>query len=195
MHRAFEEMHLLVLAIIDALEARPVTKRPIQRISMNAEHALKLVEQIKRRPRRAVELVHESENRYASAATNFKQFPRLALDALARIDHHHRRIHRSQHAISILREILVTRRVEDVDDTILVLKLENRRAHRNAALFFQLHPVGGRRTLVLARGHAAGELQGPTVEQEFFRERRLARVRVRNDRKRTTALHLALQRG
>ena len=39
MHCAFEEMHLLVLAIIYTLEARPVTERPIQRISMNAEHA------------------------------------------------------------------------------------------------------------------------------------------------------------
>ena len=195
MHRALEEVHLLVLAIIDALEARPVAERPIQRVRMNAEHAFKLVEQIERRSRRAVELVHESENRHTAAAANFEKFPRLALNALAGIDHHHRRIDRGQHTVSVFREILVTRRVEDVDDTILVLKLENGRAHRNPALFFQLHPVGGRRTLILARRDAAGELQSATVEQEFFRQRRFAGIRVRNDRKRTTTLHLALQRG
>src|SRR5690606_27157178 len=65
----------------------------------------------------------------------------------------------------------------------------------DAPLFFQLHPVGGGGALVFPRGDGAGQIEGTAVEEELFRERGLARVRVRDDRERTAAFNLPPQRG
>jgi len=62
-----------------------------------------------------VALVHEGEDRHAALSANFEQLPCLRLDAFARVDHHHHGIHRRQHAIRVLGEILVAGGVEQVD--------------------------------------------------------------------------------
>ena len=89
----------------------------------------------------------------------------------------------------------MARGVEDVDHAILVFKLQYGGAHRDAALFFQLHPVRGGGPLVFARGDAAGQVESAAIEQEFFGERGFAGIGVRDDRKRAAAEHLALQGG
>ena len=48
-------------------------------------------------------------------------------------------------------------------------------------LLLQFHPVGRGRALILARRDRAGELHRAAVQQELFRERRLAGVRMRDD--------------
>jgi hypothetical protein len=55
------------------------------------------------------------------------------------------------------------------------------RRDRDPALLLQLHPVGRRRAPVAARGHRAGEVDRPAVEQEFLGERRFAGIRVGDD--------------
>ena len=114
-----------------------------------------------------------------------------ALDALAGVDDHDGGIHGGEHAVGVLGEILVARRVEQVDDAAVVFELQHGGGDRDAALAFQFHPVGGRGALVFARGHAAGELHRAAVEQEFLRQRRLAGVRVGNDGERAAATDLA----
>jgi peptide subunit release factor RF-3 len=54
-------------------------------------------------------------------------------------------------------------------------------------LALELHPVRGGRPPAVARFHGAGLLDGPGVEQELLGERRLAGVRVRNNREGTAA--------
>ncbi len=54
----------------------------------------------------------------------------------------------------------------------------------NAALSLQIHPVARCCPLPLARRDGARRLDGAAVKQEFFRERRLTGIRVRNDRER-----------
>lgn len=92
---------------------------------MDAQHGLQLVEQLQRRPRRTVEFVHEGENRHAALAADFKKFACLGFDALARVHDHHGGIHRRQHAVGILREILVARCVEEVHDAVVVVELQD----------------------------------------------------------------------
>ena len=75
----------------------------------------------------------------------------------------------------------MSRGVENVDAEALVLELEHRGGDGDAALLFQLHPVGHR---VPGRGLAldgTGQLDGPAVEEEFLREGGLACVRVGDD--------------
>ena len=58
---------------------------------------------------------------------------------------------------------------------------------RESVLVLGLLPVGGGRALSFAGGDVAGEVDGVAVEEEFFGQRRLARIGVRDDREGATA--------
>ena len=75
----------------------------------------------------------------------------------------------------------MARRVEQVHDTFPVRKLHDGRRHRNAALLLQLHPVGTGVPRGFAPLHGTRELDRAAVEQQLFRQRRLAGIRVGND--------------
>ena len=77
----------------------------------------------------------------------------------------------------------MARGVEDIDAEALVLELHDRGRDRDAALLFDLHPVGHSRAAVLFTFDCAGLRDRAAIEQEFFRQCRFARVGVRNDRK------------
>ncbi len=79
------------------------------------EHALELVEQLERIAARTVELVHEGEERNAALAADREELFRLRLDAFGGVDQHHRAVGREQRAIGVFAEILVTRRVEQIE--------------------------------------------------------------------------------
>ena len=100
------------------------------------------------------------------------------------VDHHHRRVDRGQHAVGVLGKILVARRVEQIDGVAGILELHDRAGDRDAALLLDLHPVRRRVTRALARLDGAGHLDRSAEEQQFFGQRRLARIRVGNDRER-----------
>ncbi len=177
-------MHLLRLAVEHAAKVGAVAERPVHGIRRNAEHALQFIQQIERVARRTIQLVHEREDRHAALPAHLEQLARLRFDAFAGVDDHDRRVHRREHAIGVLGKILVAGRVEQVHAIAAILELQHRGADRDAALPLQLHPVGSGGALVLARRDGAGELHRAAVEQELFRQRGLARVRMRNDRKR-----------
>ena len=187
--RALEQMHQLRLPVKDALELEAVADGPVHRERADAEHALQLIEQGERVFHGPVALVHEGEDRHAALAADLEQLARLRLDALGGINHHHHRIHRGQHAVGVLGEILVARRVEQVEAVAVVIELQHRGADGDAALLFQLHPVGRGGALVLARGDRAGELHRAAVKQELLRQRGLARVRMRDDGERAPFLN------
>ena len=63
----------------------------------------------------AVDLVDEGDDRDVAQPADLEQLARLALDALGRVDHHHRRVDRAQRAIGVLAEVGVTGRVEQVE--------------------------------------------------------------------------------
>ena len=176
-----EKVNFAGNSVIDPAKFRAITKRPVAWCGMDAEHGLQFVEQGERRAGRAVELVDEGENRHPAAAADFEKLAGLWLDAFGRIDDHDRGIDGREHPVGVLGEILVARGVEQVDHVAVVVELQDSGGHRNAALLFQFHPIACRGPLVAARGDTAGQLHGPTVKEELFGQRRLARVRMRND--------------
>ena len=114
--------------------------------------------------------------------TDLEEFPRLRLDALAAVDDHDSGVRRHQGAVGVLGEVLVARRVQNVDDKVLILKLHDRRGDRDTTLFFNFHPVGSGRLGLFALDCARlGD--GTAVEQELLRQGRLTSVRVRDNRK------------
>ena len=80
-------------------------------------------------------------------------------------------------------------RIQYVDAEAVKVELHRRGGHRNAALLFDLHPVRGGVAGGLARLDRTGLADGPAVEQQFFRQRGLARVRVGDDGERAPARH------
>ncbi len=149
----FEEMHFLRLPVVHAAEFFARTERIVHRECADAEHFFELVNQCKRVECRSVALVHKCEYRDVPPSADLKQLLRLAFDTFARVNHHHYAVHRSEHAVRVLRKILVTRRVEQVDFVAAVIELQYRRADGNAPFPFKLHPVACCLPLIFSRGH------------------------------------------
>ena len=86
--------------------------------------------------------------------------------------------------------------IEQIDAMTVVVELQHGGADRDAAFFFQLHPVGSRGPLVLAGRDRTGQLHGTAIQQEFLRQRGFAGVRVGNNRKGAASGNLGLhERG
>ena len=185
---ALERVQLVRFAIVHAAEGFAAAERPVDRIGADAEHVLELVEQLERIARRAVHLVDEREERDAAGAADRKQFAGLRFYALGRVDQHDRTVGRQQRAVRVLAEILMARRVEEIDRPAVIGELKDRRRDRDAPLPFQFHPVGGRRAGSPARRDLTGRDDRSAVEQQLFGERGLAGVGVRDDRERPAIL-------
>ena len=157
--------------------------RPMRRDRRDAEVVLEVAHELERILAHAVALVDDGEDRHAAPAAHVEQLPRAFLDALAVVEQHDGAVGCDEHAIGVLAEVLVTRCVEQVHLVAQVLELQHRRGDGDAAFLLERHPVGGRVALRLARLDRAGLMDRTAVEQELLRERRLAGVGMRDDRK------------
>ena len=183
---------MLPAAVIDALELLAAADGPVHGVGLDAELVFQLVEQVERVLGLAVHLVDKREDRDMAHGADLEQLARLRLDALAAVDDHDGGVRRHERAVGILREILMARRIEDVDAEALILELHDGGGDGNAALLFDLHPVRDGSAGVFLALDRARLRDGPAVEQEFFRQRGFAGVRVRDDRKRPAAADLFL---
>ncbi len=168
--------------IEQALKLAPHANRPHLRADVERQHIGHLVQRLEGIAALAVDLIDEGDDRHAPQATYFEQLAGLRLDALGGVDHHHRRVHRGQRAIGIFREVLVARRVEQVEDDPVLLEGHHRGRDRYPALLFDLHPVRPRPPRLPARLDLAGQVDRAALQQQLLGERGLPRVRVRDDR-------------
>ena len=168
---------------------------PVHRRGGDPERALEVVHQLQRIARRAVELVDERQDRQPVTPAHLEQLPRLVLDAVRRVDHHHDAVGGDEGAIGVFAEILVARRIEQRHASPLQLEFEGGGRNRDAPLLFELHPVRRGVTASFAAPDGARKLNGTRVQQQLFRQRRFARIGVRDDGERTPSRHLALELG
>ena len=89
--------------------AWPMPSGQRDRRAVDAQHRLDLLEQRERLAHLAVHLVDERDDRRVAQPAHLEQLDRLRLDALRRVDHHHRRVDRGEHAVGVLGEVLVAR--------------------------------------------------------------------------------------
>ena len=111
---------------------------------------------------------------------DLEQLSGLGLHALGPVDDHHGGVRRHEGAVGILGEILVARRVQNVDAVAVVLELHDGAGDGDAPLLLDLHPVGGSGSGPLALD-LSGLGDGPAVEEEFFCQCGFTRVRVGDD--------------
>ena len=199
-----EQVQLPVDEVVDALEALAHADRPGPRHAGDAELVLDLVEQLERGSALAVELVDEGDDRRVAHATDPDQLLGPRLDALGPIDDHERRVDGREHAIGVLAEVGVARRVEQVDVGEVidprrrgdawdrVLEAHDRGRDRDPALLLHLHPVRHGVARGLARAHGPRHLDRPAEQQELLRQRGLAGVGVTDDRKGSPTANLGL---
>jgi len=170
-------------AVVDALEVRTGADRPRDGVTGNAEDALDLVHEVERVLAGPVELVHERHDWDLPHPADLEELDRLRLDALRAVDEHDGGVGGRERAVGVFREVVVARRVEEVHVVARVRELQHARRDRDAALALELHPVARRvAARVPARLDRAREMDRAAVEEQLLRERRLARVRMRNDR-------------
>ncbi len=184
-----------LVEIVCAAEFPAAPDRPVHRRRVERQDVRNLIEQFDRLPRLAIQLVDERHDRNIAQAADLEQLACPALDALRRVDDHDGAVDRRQRAIGLVGEVLVARRIEQVENRIAVLERHHRRHDGDAARPLDRHPVRARVLLVLLRLHLAGELNGASEQQELFRQRRLTGVGMRDDGERPPPRDLPLQHG
>ena len=182
--------------VVDGTGIRQQTVKQRQRIddliAGNDEHR-SMLEQLERIPARSVPLVDEGDDRDFPITADLKQLASLGLDAFRAVEHHDRCVRGGKDSVGVLGEVSVSGRIEQVQDLLSIRELQHGRRDRDATLLLQFHPVrrgGPTITLGLDRTGTAGE--DTAIEQKLLGKRRLARVGVRDDRKRSTATRLGL---
>ena len=170
------------LTIEHAAEVAAAADRPVHGIRIDAQDVLDLFHELKRIASLVVELVHKGEDGNMAQRTDLKELFGLGLDALGTVDDHDRGVGGHKGTVGILRKVLVTGGIEDVDAGAVVGKLQHRGGNRNTALLLDIHPV---RDGVLGRALAldrAGGLDAAGIEQQLLGKRGLTGVRVADDR-------------
>jgi len=181
-----EQVRSIRSQVIDPQEPLADTDRPGDGGTSDLQHLLDLVQDLKGVPALPVELVDEGEDGGIPQPAHIHELDGALLHALGHIDDHQGGVHGREGTVGIFGEILVARRIQQVDGGLPVGELHDRRGHRDAALLLQRHPVGSRMACGLAALDGTRHLDGAAEEQQFFRQGRLARVRVGDDSKRAS---------
>ena len=139
---ALDQPHAAALDVDGADEIAAAADRPVHRRGVERQRLLDLVEQVERIAALAVHLVDEGDDRDVAQPADLEQLAGARLDALGGVDHHDGGVDRGQRAVGVLGEVLVARRVEQVEDAAVVFEGHHRGDDRDAALALDRHPVG-----------------------------------------------------
>jgi hypothetical protein len=192
---ALEQQQRIPKQIVGTEKVAPHADWPARGCRVEGERLLDLVDQVERVTALAVELVDEGDDRHVAQPAHLEELSRLLLDAARRVQHHDSAVDRRQRPIGVLAEILVAGGVEQVEDEASMLEGHDRRAHRDAALALDRHPVGAGAAALPARLDLAGKLDSAAEQQQLLGQRGLAGVGMRDDRESAPARDLVGQRG
>ena len=189
----FVQVHLVLQDVVHALEVQAGSDGPGDRRGGHAQDLLQFPDEFQRVTGLPVQLVHEREHRDAPHAAHGEQLLRLGLDTLGRVDDHDGGVHRSEDAVRVFAEVVVTRRIHDGDDFAAVLELHDGAGDGDASLLFDLHPVGRGELAVAAGLDGACLPDGAPVEQQFLGKSGLTGIRVGDDAEDAASLDLFFQ--
>ena len=170
------------LAVQHAAKVAGDADRPGQRHGGHVQRRLDVVDHLQRVHAGAVVLVDERDERDPARLRDLEELERLRLDAARGVEQDHGAVGGGEHAQRVLGEVAVAGGVEQVEDDVAVLEAQRGRADRDAAALLELHPVRARLAAAAARLDRAGLGDRAAVEQQLLGQRRLAGVRVGDDR-------------
>ena len=120
-----KEVELLFEDVVDTLEAGALVDRPREGAHLDLQLLFELVEEVERVLTFAVHLVDEDDYRRLAHAADRHELARLGFDTLGTVDNDDGRVDGGQGTEGIFGKVLVTRRVEDVDLVVIVVKLHD----------------------------------------------------------------------
>ena len=142
---------------------------------------LQLIQQIERISSFEVHFIDEHNDRRVAHAANFHQPLGLRLHPFHAVNDQNNTVHSGKRAIGVLRKILVTGSIEQIDLLAEVFEYHHRSGHRNTALAFDLHEVRRCGLGDLVALHRAGCLDGSTKKEQLLRESRFPGIGVRDN--------------
>ena len=145
---------------------------------MDTQYFLYLIDEFERILGLAIHLIYKCKDRYTSHHTDLEQLDSLRLHTLGSIDDHHCGVSRHQCTVGVLREILVSRRVQNIYTIIIVVELQNRRCYGDSTLLLYLHPVGNRMLGSFSALDRSCQIDRSAVEQELLGQSRFTCIRV-----------------
>lgn len=110
-----EEVELLFVNVVNALEAGTTLNGPRQRTHVNMEFFLQFVKKVERIFGFAVHLVDEDDDRRVPHTAHFHQLACLRFHTFGTVHHDDNAVYRCQRAVSVFGKVLVTRCIKDVD--------------------------------------------------------------------------------
>ena len=177
---AREEENPLLFPVVDTGKLLAAADGPVDGVGVDTQFPLYLLAQLQGVTGLTVHLVDKGKNGDVPQGADLEQLPGLRLHALGAVDDHDGAVSSHQGPVSVLGEVLMAGGIQNVDAEAVVLELHHGAGDGNAALLFDLHPVGGGSLGPLALD-LAGLRDGAAVKQELFRQCGLTGVRVRND--------------
>ena len=193
-----KEREAMLVDIVDALEALSLVDGPGEGAHLDVKLLFQLVQEIEGILALAVHLVDKDDDGRLAHAAHFHELARLGLNAFGAVHHNDARVHRRECAEGVLGKVLMSRRVKDVDFIGLrgpfggVVELHDRSGHTDAALLFNLHPVGGGGLLDFVALDGTGHLNLTAEKQQLLGECRLARIGMRDDGKGASAFYFRI---
>ena len=125
--------------------------------------------------------------------TDLEQLDGLRLHALGTVDDHDSRVGSHQCAVSILREILMSRSIQNIDAVSVIIELKHRGSDGNSSLLLDLHPVGNGVLGRLPALDGTGQIDGAAIEKKLLGQGRLTGIGVGNNGEGTPLLNLIMQ--
>ena len=99
------------------------TDRPVYRESTDAQNLFQLIHQIKGIAAVTVQLINKGKDRQMAAVAHPEQLFCLRFHTLGSVNQHYGTVGSHQRAVGILRKVLVTGGIKDVDTVAVIIKL------------------------------------------------------------------------
>ena len=112
--------------VVKAFKLAAHADRPVHWAHIKRQCIGDFVDRLKCGATFTIHLVDEGDDRNAAQAANFEKLAGLGLNTFCGVDDHDGRIDRSQRPIGIFGEILMPRRVEQIEDNAVFLKRHHR---------------------------------------------------------------------
>ena len=186
---------MLLLPVIDSLEVLTAADGPVYGVGGDTQLLLYLLAELKWVPGLPVHLIYKGKNGYMPHSADLEELSGLILDTLGGVDYHYCRVGSHKGAVGVLREVLMSRGIQNINAEALVLELHNGRGNGNSSLLFYLHPVGDCVAGVFLSLYGTCLCDSSAVEQELLCESCFTCVGVRDYGKGTPSVYFLLKLG
>ena len=182
--------HLMGVSVINAAEFLSGTNGPVNRAGCNSQFLFDLIQKIKGIVCISVHFVDKCKNRNMAHYTDLEQLSCLRLHTLASVNDHDSGICCHQGTVGILREILMSWCIQNIDTVTVIMELKHRGGYGNTSLLLDFHPVRYCMAGSCLSLYTSCQIDGASIKKEFFCQCCLTGIRVGNNGKGSSFFYL-----